>query len=291
MSGWKSRWSWLRLVNAATAKRTPSARRSSSAWEETSIAHAAVARVEHRAERRLQVDRLRRRAHGGPLLPADDRRHAARAARTAARRPPAAARTRYVVVVLPLVPVIPTTASSAVGSPWKSRRRARHRGPHVVDEHLRHAEPERALDDQRRRAARHRVGGEVVAVAGEAGHAEEQRPRADRAVVVGEGDDVNVGPVAEQFAQRHARETLAMASVPIELRRRTAASRTGSPRLPSCSAGCAAARRAHRVRRAGALLVRPVRRPRRRRPPGRPRARARRRRADRPACWPTPPTC
>ena len=40
MSGWKSRWSWLRFVNAAAAKWMPSTRRSSSACEETSIAHA-----------------------------------------------------------------------------------------------------------------------------------------------------------------------------------------------------------------------------------------------------------
>ena len=40
MSGWKSRWSWLRLVKIATAQRMPSARRSSSACEEISIAQA-----------------------------------------------------------------------------------------------------------------------------------------------------------------------------------------------------------------------------------------------------------
>ena len=86
-----------------------------------------------------------------------------------------------------------------------------HRGAHVVDDHLGHAEAERALDDERGGAARHRVGGEVVPVAGEAGHAEEQRSRDDRAVVVGQGDDIHRGPVAEQVAQRHARETLATA--------------------------------------------------------------------------------
>ena len=40
MSGWKSRWSWLRLVNTEAVQWIPSARRSSSACEEISIAHA-----------------------------------------------------------------------------------------------------------------------------------------------------------------------------------------------------------------------------------------------------------
>ena len=46
---------------------------SSSACEEISIAHATSPRVEHLAERALEVDRLRRRAHDRPLLAADDR--------------------------------------------------------------------------------------------------------------------------------------------------------------------------------------------------------------------------
>ena len=37
MSGWKSRWSCERLVNAATANSMPSTRPSSSAWLDTSI--------------------------------------------------------------------------------------------------------------------------------------------------------------------------------------------------------------------------------------------------------------
>ena len=40
---WKSRWSWVRLVNPATAKRAPSTRPSASAWLDTSIAHQATA--------------------------------------------------------------------------------------------------------------------------------------------------------------------------------------------------------------------------------------------------------
>ena len=79
------------------------------------------------------------------------------------------------MVVLPLVPVIPTTCSSAVGSPWKRAAARAIAAADVVDQHLGHAEAERPLDDERGGAARHRVGGEVVPVAGEAGHAEEQR--------------------------------------------------------------------------------------------------------------------
>ena len=40
MSAWKSRWSWVRLVNSATSKWIASARCSASACEETSIAQA-----------------------------------------------------------------------------------------------------------------------------------------------------------------------------------------------------------------------------------------------------------
>ena len=40
MSAWKSRWSWVRLVNSATSKWIASARCSDSACEETSIAQA-----------------------------------------------------------------------------------------------------------------------------------------------------------------------------------------------------------------------------------------------------------
>ena len=107
-------------------------------------------------------------------------------------------------MVLPLVPVTPTTGRRAVGSPWNARRRARHRGADVVDPHLGHAEPERPRDDQRGRAPRDRVRREVVPVAREAGHAEEQRAGRHGAVVVGQAGDLDVvRAIAEQLAQRH----------------------------------------------------------------------------------------
>ena len=44
MLPWKSRWSWVTLVNAATAKRQPAMRPSAIPWEETSIATASMPR-------------------------------------------------------------------------------------------------------------------------------------------------------------------------------------------------------------------------------------------------------
>ena len=84
---WKSRWSCDRLVNAAAANRTPSTRCRSSACDDTSIAHAPVAGVEHAREQcaagrspRASSARPARRA---PPTPA----RSCRAGRTG-RRPP-----------------------------------------------------------------------------------------------------------------------------------------------------------------------------------------------------------
>ena len=86
----------------------------------------------------------------------------------------------------------------------EARGRVRHRRSHVLDLDLGHAEPERPADHERGRAARHRVRREVVAVAREAGDAEEQRAGLHHAVVVGEAGDLDVvRAVAEQLAQRH----------------------------------------------------------------------------------------
>ncbi len=116
MSAWKSRWSWVRLVNAATAKRIPSLRLSASACEEISIAQA-----------RSPPSTIRRKvacmsiASGvvrstGSSIPPTTRL-------TVPSSPvwiPACSSTwriRNAVVVFPFGPVIPATASSAVGSP------------------------------------------------------------------------------------------------------------------------------------------------------------------------------
>jgi hypothetical protein len=85
----------------------------------------------------------------------------------------------------------------------------RHRRAHVLDDDLRHGEAERMVDDERDRPAGDRVGGEVVAVAREAAHAEEHGALRDPPVVVGQRGDLDVGGVgigggsAEQLAQRH----------------------------------------------------------------------------------------
>jgi hypothetical protein len=61
-----------------------------------------------------------------------------------------------------------------------------HRRANRRHDDLGHAEAELALHDQRDRATGDRLGGEGVAVAGVAGHAEEERPGLDPPVVVGE---------------------------------------------------------------------------------------------------------
>ena len=116
MSGWKSRWSWLRLVNIAAAQWIPSARRSSSACEEISIAQAtSPASSISRNVRWTSIASGVVRWTGRDSPPTIDV--------TVPSSPvciPAAssiARVSQAVVVLPLVPVMPTTRSSAVGSP------------------------------------------------------------------------------------------------------------------------------------------------------------------------------
>ena len=116
MSGWKSRWSWLRFVKTDAAQWMPSARRSSSACEEISIAHAtSPASSISRNVRWRSIASGVVRSTGRASPPTIDV--------TVPSSPlciPAAssiARTSQAEVVLPLVPVTPTTRSSAVGSP------------------------------------------------------------------------------------------------------------------------------------------------------------------------------
>ena len=118
MDGWKSRWSWVRFVNSATAQWIAAARCSSSACEETSITQAASppARICANSRwRSIASGVVRTTGRSSPpttevTVPISP-----------VRIPPASSRsrTRKAVVVLPLVPVIPTVRSAAVGSPWK----------------------------------------------------------------------------------------------------------------------------------------------------------------------------
>src|SRR5215207_10503181 len=107
MVRWKSRWSWLTLVNTPTAKRVASTRWSSSPWLETSTATAwrpasrSAARTSWSSVASGVVrapESVPTRPHGSPA-----------ASRTAC--------TRCVTVVLPAVPVTPTTYNSCDGSP------------------------------------------------------------------------------------------------------------------------------------------------------------------------------
>ena len=89
----------------------------------------------------------------------------------------------------------------------KGRRGRRHRRPDARHSDLWNAQIEGTLDDQRRGAPGDRVGRELMTVAGEPGHAEEQRSRGHAAVVVGETGDLDVPrgrwDLGDQLAKSH----------------------------------------------------------------------------------------
>src|SRR5918998_1520767 len=117
MSPWKSRWSWERLVNAPTAKAVPPTRSSASAWLETSIGRCVTPRSTIAASRACisgasgVVNELGSRSAPIRLSTVPSSPVEAPAIRSPAS-------SRYVVVVLPDVPVTPSTASRVDGSPW-----------------------------------------------------------------------------------------------------------------------------------------------------------------------------
>ena len=215
-----------------------------------------VARVEHLAERALEVEGLGRRAHDLVLDAADHRldrpEQPARQARALEQRAREERRRRLAV---------------GAGDARHAQRRGRvaveaggrdgHRGAHVVDHDLGHAEPQRPLHDERRRAARDRVRREVVAVTGEAGDAEEQGPLSDEPVVEGQARDDHFGAVPEQLAERHATGSL-RARPAARMLSHARRHRSGPPRAPHAD------RRRRRAVRA--LHPRRARRPRGRRP-------------------------
>ncbi len=116
MSAWKSRWSWVRLVNSATSKWIASARRNDNACEETSIAQARSPASSMRRKvacRSIASGVVRSTPSSTPpttcfTVPSRPQEMPA---------PSRISRTRNAVVVFPFVPVTPTTRSSAVGSP------------------------------------------------------------------------------------------------------------------------------------------------------------------------------
>ena len=151
-----------------------------------------VAAVEHLAERPLQVDRLRRGALHLALDAADHALDGAQQPGLAAvglQQRPDQERGRRLAVGA-------GDARPSRASPSDRRRRPPPRAP------SRRARTRPGSRARRGRAAARttsataprddRVGREVVAVAGEPGHAEEQRPRRDEAVVVGEIGDLDV---------------------------------------------------------------------------------------------------
>ena len=169
----------------------------------------AIPAVEHRAEARVQVDRLGGRALDWTLLAADDRRDRAQQAGLLVRRLQQRAheeRGRRLAV--------------RAGDPDDAQRRARiavkpacnrpHRRAHGGNQDLGHAEAQWSLHDKRPGAVRDRLRGEVVPVAAEARNAEEQRAGLHSATVVREPRDLDVRAVTahgtdarDQLAKRH----------------------------------------------------------------------------------------
>jgi hypothetical protein len=116
-SAWKSRWSTPRLVNPPTANRVPSTRPSASAWLDTSMITVVIPRS------RATAYRACRSGASGVVRTLSIRSSPSRVSTVpinvgstpAARNPESI---RYAVDVFPAVPVIPSTVSRAVGSPY-----------------------------------------------------------------------------------------------------------------------------------------------------------------------------
>ena len=95
--------------------------------------------------------------------------------------------TRCAVVVLPLVPVTPTTCRAREGCAVPARRHERQGTAHRGHQHLRDGLTRVALAHQRGGAGRDTAAGrEVVAVGLESGDAKEKRAVGDVTRVVGE---------------------------------------------------------------------------------------------------------
>ena len=159
-----------------------------------------VARVEHRPQVGLQVDRLGRGAEDRPVLPADDRLHRPQqAALHAARfqqRPHQICRGGLAVGARH-----PEHGKLPRGIAVEARRHRPHRCTGRSHEDLRHTQAERTLDHQRRRTCLHRLHSVVVAIAALAGHAEEQRTRPHPAAVIGEVCDLHRRVLASEAAR------------------------------------------------------------------------------------------
>ena len=172
----------MRLVKTAAANRVPSTRLSARACDDTSIAHApqpassisrsicctsgasGVVRAASRTSPPMRYCTV-------PIRP---------------QRMPAAstaACTRYDVVVLPFVPVMPTTRIRRLGWPKKCVGQQRERQPPVADGDPRHRAALRrvGLGDHGHRAFRDRLAGKGRAVGLHPSQRHEQRARATTA--------------------------------------------------------------------------------------------------------------
>ncbi len=150
-----------------------------------------VAAVEHRAEHRLQIDRLRGRASHLALLPADDRGDRAEQSALLAHRllqqgAHEVGRRRLAVRSRDA-----DDAQLRGRIAVEARRDRGHRRARRADQHFRHAELQASLHDQRRRARLECLLRELVPVALKAADAEEQLPVAHRAAVVGQARDLD----------------------------------------------------------------------------------------------------
>jgi hypothetical protein len=164
----------------------------------------AVAAVEHLAERALEVDRLGRRPDRRPLVARHHRGHGPeQAALAPGRLEQRADEERRGGLAVGARD--PHYGQRGRGVPVEPRRGGRHRGAHVRHLHLGHAGPDRPRHHERRRSPRDRVGREVVPVARESGHAEEQGAGLHRAVVEGQAADLDRRPIAEQVSDGHPR--------------------------------------------------------------------------------------
>jgi hypothetical protein len=225
--------------------------------------HGAVAAVEHLRERPLQVNRLRGRAHGIAPLPRDDRadgpeQPGGQATGLEQRADEEGGRG---LAVRAGDPDGPQRGGRVAVEPRGGRR---HRRADVADDDLGHPEAERALHDERGGAAGDGVGREVVTVAREPRHAEEDRSRAHRAVVVGQGGDLDRGSagVGEDVPERHRQRRLAAtpairtAGSSDTAARTTRSCRTRAPRPARRRSPPSARRRRRRSAAAGAAPAR-----------------------------------
>ena len=143
----------MRLVNSAAANRVPAVRRWARACEDTSMAHAASPASRIRANSSCSSTAsgvVCRRASARPPT------RASMVPMSPHCRPAASsiARIRNDEVVLPLVPVTPTTARSREGVAGERGGGERHAHPRVGHDRLGHGHLQLALHHERRRAAR-----------------------------------------------------------------------------------------------------------------------------------------